>query len=345
MRAGDRRPEAPEGTSGLHGADEREDTLAGEDTLEQEDTLEREDTLEQEDALELERALARLGEVRRRVPYLYTSSWPLEEVELKRPDGSALHVLVKRLGGPAPASRPGFLRDREREIAAYRLLEPERFGAPRRHANGRGWLVLEKVPGVELWQRGDLDAWRAVARWAASVHERFAGREPRVAGLLCHDEALHRRLLARALAQIGEQRLDERRSGERPLDGQPQDALARASEVAIARLAALPRTVIHGELYPSNVLLGERGRVAAVDWEMAGGGPGVLDLAALVTGWSEEGRAAIVAAYGEVEDGDLAAAELLLAVRWLGWAPGWQAPAEHRRDWLAQARAAAGRLR
>jgi hypothetical protein len=276
----------------------------------------------------VERALTALGSVRRRSPSPYASSWPLEEVELERPDGSTLRLLLKRLW-PAPASRPSFLCDPAREIEAYRLLEPERLGAPRCYGSGGGWLLLEKVEGVELWQRGDLDAWQAVARWVAGLHERFAGRELRARRLLRHDRTLHRLLLARARERLG---------------GRLGD-LSAAGEVAIARLAALPRTVVHGELYASNVLIGRGDRVAAVDWEMAGAGPGVIDLAALVTGWEGDERRALVAAFGAVEEADLAAAELLLALQWLGWTPGWRAPPEHRRDWLAQARAAAERLR
>ena len=58
------------------------------------------------------------------------------------------------------------------------------------------------------------------------------------------------------------------------------------------RLLALPVGFIHGELYPSNVLVGERtGRICAVDWEMAGIGPLLLDLAALTSGaWTQRAQ-------------------------------------------------------
>jgi len=269
----------------------------------------------------IERTLAALGTVRRRAPFAYASSWPLEEVELERADGSPLRVLVKRLDA-APASKPAFLCDPAREAEAYRLLARERLDTPHCHGGGVGWVVLELVEGAPLWQRADVEAWAATARWAATLHARFAGRPPAAPALLRRDVALHRRLLARA-----------------PVERE----LAAAGEAAIARLAALPPTLVHGELYPANVLVGE-GRVVVVDWEMAAIAPGVLDLAALATGWAGKSRAAILAAYGAVPDADLAAAELLLALQWLGWADGWQAPPEQRRDWLADARAAAERL-
>ena len=46
--------------------------------------------------------------------------------------------------------------------------------------------------------------------------------------------------------------------------------------------------MIHGELYPENVIVQESG-ATVVDWESAGLGPGVLDLAVLTQGnWDSE---------------------------------------------------------
>jgi len=108
-------------------------------------------------------------------------------------------------------------------------------------------------------------------------------------------------------------------------------------------LTTLPVTFVHGEFYPSNVMVDGK-RIAPVDWEMAGIGPGVLDLAALVTGWAQPQRDAIISAYGNVSPEALSAAEVHLAMQWLGWAAGWVPPAEHARDWLAELGLAAERL-
>jgi hypothetical protein len=271
----------------------------------------------------IEAALAQIGRVTRRAPYAYSTSWPIEEVELVRPDGSELKLLVKRTDGSA-GTKPAFLVDRAREAEAYALLERHSLGTPRCYANGCWWLVLEKVPGVELWQRGDLEAWQGAADWAATLHATFAGATIDAEHLLRHDERFYRRWVERARARVGP----------------AVDPLRLTSELAIARLGALPTTLIHGELYPSNILVAEP-RVAVVDWEMAALGPAVIDLAALLTGWGPTEQEALIAAYGPADRADIAAAELLLALQWLGWGEGWDPPREHRRDWLSEARAAA----
>ena len=114
----------------------------------------------------------------------------------------------------------------------------------------------------------------------------------------------------------------------------------------------MPRTLVHGEFHPSNVLVGSE-RIWAVDWETAGVAPGLVDLAALTAGWGEAERRAISEAYrdevgapaGFAVDGDLACCRLHVAVKWLGWSPTWTPPREHRHDWVAEAASAVDELR
>jgi hypothetical protein len=64
-------------------------------------------------------------------------------------------------------------------------------------------------------------------------------------------------------------------------------------------LAEAKETVIHGELYPSNVLVAV-GRISFVDWETAGVGPGEIDLATLTVGnWEDEIRRRCQSAYAD----------------------------------------------
>ena len=270
----------------------------------------------------------------RRAPWAYSSSVAMEEVRV--PGGPVL-LLKETTPRPRP-SRPAFLLDPEREAEAYATL-PAGLDLPVCHGTlregGRTWLVLEHVDGAPLWQREDLAAWEATARWAARLHALAAIETPR--GLRQDAAHLHR-WIDRALAMAPPGALDG------------VEAPARR---AADRLAAPPAARLHGELYPSNVLVqdGPHGpRIRPVDWETAGTGPGVLDLAALVAGaWDPARRERLVAAYrgalvrvpagfGAAVD----AARLLVALQWLGWSDAWRPPPEHAHDWAADARALAG---
>jgi hypothetical protein len=299
-------------------------------------------------ALERDRPVAGL----RRRPSPYRTSFALEEVDVRLPDGAALELVLKPaawsgLSPEARRVRPRFLHDPAREAAVYReVLEPFSIGAPALVAADRDWLLLERVRGDALYEVGDTDAWIAAARWAGRLHAGLADAAPAVAArarLVSHDARFFGLWIERALRLRPDPRLA---------------ALAAGYDRVVAELAALPRTVVHGELYPSNVLVergGARPRIRVVDWERAGHGPGLLDLAALTAGGLDDGlRGAMVSAYreaaGPAAPGEPAFARALdlcrlhLAVQWLGWSRDWTPPAQHAHDWLGEASAAAGRL-
>ena len=171
--------------------------------------------------------------------------------------------------------------------------------------------------------------------------------------LVCYDAAFFRYWISRAVEFT-----TQRRGAE---DAAPLVKIGRRYELVIESLAALPKSFVHGEFYASNVLVDleeKPARVSAVDWELAGIGPGAIDLAALVVGkWTDAERASLIAAYREglSEDHplrhDVAAldravdfARLHLAVQWLGWSPDWTPPAAHAQDWLREAVEMAGKL-
>jgi hypothetical protein len=266
----------------------------------------------------VERAFMRPLDTLRVRPYAYGTSQPLLELDAAFSGGERVELLLKDHSRPHEA-KPGFVWSPTREGEVYRrILAPAGIG-PRLYASEGPRLLIEKVGGVELWQL-EHDAWLRVAAWLRAAHAAMAPAASEAA-LLSLDPSYYVAWTERAALPA---------------------RLARAYAAAMNRLLRLPRMVIHNELYPPNVLVGER--IVPVDWELAAAGPAVLDLAALVTGWDDERAQAIVTAYGPVEPSDLAAARLQLAVRWLGWARGWAPPREHARDWLAEAVAAADRL-
>jgi thiamine kinase-like enzyme len=313
----------------------------------------------------LEQALAGIGrelagEVQRR-PSPYRTSFPIEELRFELAGRGPVRAGFKqleweRLEPAAQVAKPRFLHDPEREPEVYRALlsqapagPPEFLGAVLE--GDRRWLFVEWIEGRELFQVGERELWEEAARWLARFHVALAPERERLvreARLLDHDAAFYRRWIERAR--------------EFAADSQPIEWLAARHEQVVEALLAQARTVLHGEFYASNVLvasdsghspLGQESdaRVAPVDWELAATGTGLSDLAALVSGWPEEDRAAIAAAYA-TEPGvpafssrDLDLARLQVAIQWLGWAPPeWEPPEGQRHDWLGEAVALAEEL-
>jgi hypothetical protein len=282
------------------------------------------------------------GALQRR-PHPYGSSNAIEDVAVRLAPGDGwLRLVVKDVAGAASV-KPARLLDPAREPAVYRdVLVPGGHDVPACYGAIGRWLVLDSIDGVPLWQVGDLAAWEAAARWLAGLHARPlpVGCRP----LLRYDAEHLRGWLARAVAHVPAGALD---------------GVAAVWERAVERVAAWPAALVHGDYHASNVLVTRAGgepRIRPVDWELAGIGPGLLDLAALTSGaWSAADRERIAVAYQralppaarsscrELLDA-LALCRLLHAVQWLGWSPGWRPPPEHAHDWLADATAQAREL-
>jgi thiamine kinase-like enzyme len=317
-----------------------------------------------------QRAIAKLE----RCPSATSSSFAIEELEVRLDDGTTLQLVFKNLGRRAllegaRQAKPVFLYHPLREIETYRTIlapnlpsTPTYYGAVIDHQIERYWLFLEKVPGVELYQVGEFSTWQQVARWLTVMHNRFAGKiellaQAEAAHLLSYDGAFYRLWLRRAQAFFRQAELSRPDSARHSIDW-----LAARYDQVVERLVALPVTLVHGEFYASNVLVREAAgelRVCPVDWEMAAMGPGLIDLAALTTGkWTEAEKEALALTYHAalardgnrppVPDAFLTAMDychLHLAVQWLGWSPEWSPPPEHAQDWLNEAMRLAEKLR
>jgi len=195
-------------------------------------------------------------------------------------------------------------------------------------------LVLEDLDEAgyprrsSLRRREDLDA--AVA-WLARFHASFLGVAPE--GLWKEGSYWH-------LAT----RPDE-------LASMPKGALRDAAPGIDRRLSrARFRTLVHGDAKPDNFCLGERGRIAAVDFQYAGGGCGMRDLAYLLDCVHDDGfggpetlravdayfgilRGALPPAYAPQADAIESEWRALLPVAWLdfqrflqGWSPAYARP-------------------
>jgi thiamine kinase-like enzyme len=296
-----------------------------------------------------------------RRPSAYRTSFPIEELRVQLSGGGAVRLGFKRLDweeleAGARLAKPRFLHDPQREPAVYRFLLPQApAGPPLLYGSvldgDRHWLFFEWIEGRELFQVGERELWEEAARWLARFHVAMApelDRHREQGRLIEHDAAYLRRWIERA----GE--FAHRRG-----DGSAATVawLSKRHERVVEALLALPRTVLHGEFYASNVLvasapdsghsrLGQISdtRVAPVDWELVAVGSGLSDLAALLSGWPAADRQALAAAYA-AEPGvppltprDLDLARLQVAIQWLGWAPPeWEPPPGQRHDWLGEA--------
>lgn len=276
----------------------------------------------------------------------YSTSFAIENCELTLTDGRVIPLVFKNLSPEALLpqayrTRPSFVFAPEREIQVYRHLlaraglgTARLFAAEDNRAKGRYWLFVERVEGVELYQVDDLEVWKRAARWLGEMHRSLA---PETTGALPvsltrYDAEWYRLWMRRAAAFTLDPAIDR---------------VVRCHGRVVEHLCALPQTVIHGDFYASNVLSTEQGRICPVDWERTSVGPGLMDLASLVTGWDEASAAQIARAYAGtfgVDYRSLAMCRLHLCIQWLGWSPAWAPPPDHRQDWLKSALRLAGEL-
>jgi aminoglycoside phosphotransferase (APT) family kinase protein len=233
----------------------------------------------------------------------FGSSHPAEIVRC-RIDGEQMWLLCKYEMREQPPSF-GHRRGVGFEADVYReLLEPLGLRTPRLRGSavrgGAAWLFVEYVDGVRANEvASPALALQAAARWAGHFHADSVRRlEAGELGFLpVHD--------ARYFAQWP-QRLGA-------IAGEWHDrlpwlaALCEELEKALAELAGIPATAIHGEFTPHNLIAPRDGEICPVDWESAAIAPGEIDLATLIQGWPED-----VAATCERE---------YVATRWPGGAP------------------------
>jgi hypothetical protein len=284
----------------------------------------------------------------RRIPSPYSSSFTIEELEVTLDNGTTISTIFKDLSmsamlEDARRAKPEFLYAPEREIQVYRNVLPslnlgtaQLYGTIVEPVAQRYWLFLEKLSGQELYELGEFEVWLKAAHWLAKFH---TAADPGIAqtiapALLRYDGAYYARWLQRAHESAG------------PI----LDRVASRYDRVIEVLLDLPRTLLHGEFYASNILIQQQGsgcRVCPVDWEMAAIGPALLDVAALASGkWSRGERLRLLEAHHStlpprLQSKDFVTAfdccQLHVALQWVGWSQSWSPPEKHANDWLTEA--------
>lgn len=283
-----------------------------------------------------------------RRPLSYATSFPIDHTTVAFDDGSTAELAVKDLRwssllGDAATTKPEHLHSPARSIGVHRrVLAPAELGA-RWWAAGSGappdgeWLAIELVDGNPLWEIGDVAAWEAVTVWLADLHQRTSPDldtiRRAVPEVIEYSPAWMEPWLARARSAL--------RDGDDPRHNAAIERLDQLSTAAAdpARSSCL----VHGEFYPSNVIVSRDGRICPIDWELAGIGDPMIDLAALITGWDLDTAERLVAAYADrlgvaADDPALRRRlghwQAMNAARWIGWSTGWRPPVAHDHDWI-----------
>lgn len=283
-----------------------------------------------------------------RAPSPYATVFPAEVVSVELASGERISIFVKHLG-EEQRSHPD-KRVREREVRVYgELLDdrglpvPRFLGSSRNEATGRRELFLEYVDGWTLKYQ-DLRHWYTAARRLARLHLAFARRGDRLLErdfLLRLDRDYLLAWAGRAVAAVSS------------LSAGLASRLQRTVDdlgVSVDLLAEQPPTLVHNDLAPKNVIADTSAspdRTCIVDWEMAGVGCGLMDLAHLTYGLPPREVERMLDLYSEELAGSalmpsddegmrlLASCRLHGALYRLAHADVWRLPLERVGEWIA----------
>jgi hypothetical protein len=281
-------------------------------------------------ALEDDTAFGRLV-ITDRQPNALMSTFASEVVTCRLDDGSELRLLCKYESGHRHSSE-GHRGRVPYEAEVYRrVLRPLGFSTPRFYgahkdeATGDTWLFVEYLENcVRSNKTSDhVSAIGAAASWVGNFHaagETYLTSDS--SSLLTeYDRDYYLKWVSRAAVFAGPVRCRY-----------PWlDNLCGFYVECVDYLLSLPRTIIHGEFYPENILIRD-GVIYPVDWESAAAAVGEIDLASLTEGWPAEITRPCVLKYqrsrwpeGSPDDFErrLALARLYLQFRWLGERPDW----------------------
>jgi len=264
-------------------------------------------------------------QILKRWTFRHGSTFPVEIVSCRMPDGQSLRVFCKYEAGRSHQGH-GHRGGLGYEADVYeKILDPSRCSAPAflgRHydrPSGDTWLFLESLNGKSIANTHRLNTrvtLPEVAGWIGRFHAAFALDARRFSNIKRYDARYYRGFVNRVI---------EFSKGRRRRSPWLIAACRRGDEF-ISQLLSAEATIIHGEFYPGNILYKAR-RVCPVDWESAAVAPGELDLASLSEGWSPNLRASLERAYLAARWPDrapaeftrtLSAARLYWAFRWLG---------------------------
>ncbi len=220
-------------------------------------------------------------------------------LEMARPDGGVEKLVVRRHGPRDLAANPDVARDEYRLLT---VLHAAGLPVPAPHyvdeagtLMGSPLIVIDFVDGTDTIDEAELDkGLRQMAAFLADLH-RLDGSDPALAFL-----SDPRDQVAAALANPPDQ-LDDSLS-----EGLIRNALTSAWPPK----AQHPRSVLHGDYWPGNILWRRGHLEAVIDWEDAAAGDPLADLAnarlELLWWFGREAMETFTALYRQNTETDLA---------------------------------------
>jgi hypothetical protein len=192
---------------------------------------------------------------------------------------------------PASGARPGLANAGLREAGVYRSLSiqlpmptPALIAS---HPDG-AWLVIEAVEAPGAPEPWTADEYLQALALLARLHERFwgladdLGAYPWLARPLTLDYEIHVYAAAQALGEIVRQEWPPLIAHSLQTLGSLGQIISQAEQV-VAPLRAAPFTLLHGDFWAGNIVRDDDGDLVVLDWQLAGLGPGVLDLVVFLT--------------------------------------------------------------
>lgn len=194
-----------------------------------------------------------------------------------------IRLVVKE---PAGATRTGLAGAGRREVGVYQSLAaqlPLSTPALIAAAPNGDWLLLEALQPVRDASQWLPDDYRVAVDALSSLHDRFWGLGedldafPWLGRPIEADFEVHVAAAAQAIERIVELGQPQ------PLAGMPErmHMLARLTtqaEQVAEPLRRQPSTLLHGDYWPGNIAILRNRSQVVYDWQLAGVGPGVLDL-------------------------------------------------------------------
>lgn len=213
------------------------------------------------------------------------SSYACEAVTAHLVDGAELRLFRKSYGSSRFAKDEP-RQQRDCELRVYRDLlagadvgTATYYGSAWNESRGWFWLFLEYVPGTPLAYCA-LEYWLAAAGWLGRLHGHFTTQAERIraSDFLPRYDADFLRSKARQAVMAA--------STVSPAAAERLRALVSRYDRYVEVMANQPPMLVHGSYKPRHILIDvDTMRICPVDWELAGVGSGLYDLAFLAHGF------------------------------------------------------------